>query len=53
MAAFYSSFRQWAQTNGYTMTQSQPIVRRNLEHMGYRVPRRGSGGRTVIGLRKR
>lgn len=52
LVEFYAQFRHWTQTNGYSLTQSQPIVRRNLEHMGFRVPRRAAG-RTLIGLRRR
>lgn len=49
---FYSEYRRWSVVNGYSMTQSMPIVRRNIEHMGFRVPRVGAG-RTIFGLRAR
>jgi phage/plasmid-associated DNA primase len=50
MAVFYDRYRHWAADNGFTMTQTQPTVRKNLEHMGFSVPRWGDGGRTIKGL---
>jgi P4 family phage/plasmid primase-like protien len=49
MKEFYARFRDWTQENGFTMVQSQPSVRKNLEHMGFRVPRHGMG-RVIKGL---
>lgn len=46
---FYLGFQAWTKENGFTMTQTKPTVRRNLEHMGYLVPRHGRG-RTIMGL---
>jgi putative DNA primase/helicase len=46
---FYRRYKVWADDNGFTMTQSKPTVRKNLEHMNYPVPRRASG-RVIVGL---
>ncbi len=48
----YTRYKASADDNGYTMTQTKPTVRRNLEHMNYRVPRHASG-RVIIGLKFR
>jgi putative DNA primase/helicase len=52
MDKFYLRYKAWADDNGYTMTQTKPTARKNLEHMNYRVPRRASG-RVIIGLKIR
>lgn len=49
---FYETYIGWAAENGFTMKQTAPVVRRNLIHMGFNVPRR-SVGRTIVGLRLR
>ena len=49
---FYVRYKAWADDNGYTMTQTKPTVRKNLEHLNYRVPRHASG-RVIIGLKIR
>ena len=41
LLAFYEAYRSWAQESGYTMTQVKSTVKKNLEHLGYPVPRRG------------
>lgn len=40
------------QSTAHSLTQAQQIVTRNLENMGFQVPRHGVG-RTIVGLRKR
>ncbi len=49
---FYEAYIDWAVENGFTLKQTAPVVRRNLIHMGFNVPRR-SAGRTIVGLRLR
>jgi hypothetical protein len=34
---------------GYTLTQTQPVVDRNLSHLGF-ATKKGNQGKTVIGL---
>ena len=52
MKDFYRAYSDWAQENGFTMKQTAPVVRRNLENLGYRVPRRRIG-RVIVGIRLR
>ena len=49
MDEFYISYKNWAGNNGFTMTQTAPTVRKNLEHMGFYVPRHRMG-RVIKGL---
>jgi phage/plasmid-associated DNA primase len=49
---FYRQYKIWADDSGFTMTQTKPNVRKNLENMGYRVPRHGVG-RVIKGLKLR
>ena len=52
MQELYAAYTTWAQHAGYTMVQSQPSFRRNLEHLGFQSSR-GSRGQRVTGLRLR
>jgi putative DNA primase/helicase len=52
MDVFYNHYKNWASENGFTMTQTQPTVRKNLEHLGFSVPRHGVG-RVIKGLSAR
>jgi P4 family phage/plasmid primase-like protien len=49
MKAFYDAYGDWTQDNGITLKQQQPTVRKNLEHMGYKVRHRNKGDK-VFGL---
>lgn len=49
MHEFYDRYKDWAADNGFTLTQTQPTVRKNLEHLGFYVPRHGVG-RVIKGL---
>ena len=49
---FYRHYKAWAEDNGYTMSQTKPTVRKNLEHMNFRIPRRAAG-RVIVGLKIR
>jgi phage/plasmid-associated DNA primase len=49
---FYRNYKNWADENGYTMTQTKPNVRKNLENIGYGVPRHNVG-RVIRGLKFR
>jgi hypothetical protein len=50
MRDLYKKYCAWAGENGITLTQQQPTVRRNLDHLGYPV-KHGNRGGTVHGLR--
>ena len=52
MQELYAAYTMWAQRAGYTMIQSQPSFRRNLEHLGFQSSR-GNRGQRVTGLRLR
>jgi phage/plasmid-associated DNA primase len=49
---FYRQYKIWAEDSGFTMTQTKPNVRKNLENMGYGVPRHNVG-RVIRGLKLR
>jgi putative DNA primase/helicase len=49
MKDFYKAYCDWAESNGITLVQQQPTVRKNLEHMGYKVRHRNKGDK-VFGL---
>jgi P4 family phage/plasmid primase-like protien len=49
MKEFYEAYRDWAEANGITLVQQQPTVRKNLEHMGYKVTH-GNKGTKCLGL---
>jgi P4 family phage/plasmid primase-like protien len=49
---FYRKYKAWAEDSGFTMTQTKPNVRKNLELLNYRVPRHGVG-RVIKGLKFR
>ena len=46
---FYLRYKAWAEDRRFTMTQTKPNVRGNLELLNYGVPRHGVG-RVVKGL---
>jgi P4 family phage/plasmid primase-like protien len=50
MKAFYVAYCDWAEANGITLVQQQPTVRKNLEHMGYKITH-GNKGSKCFGLR--
>jgi phage/plasmid-associated DNA primase len=52
MTEFYKRYKVWAEDNGFTMTQTKPTVRKNLELLNYSVPRHGVG-RVIRGLKFR
>jgi phage/plasmid-associated DNA primase len=52
LQAFYDAYREWATRSGYSLAQVKSTVQRNLEHLGYAVPRHGPG-LVVIGLKLR
>ena len=52
LLVFYEAYRAWALESGYTMTQVKSTVKKNLEHLGFAVPRHGPG-RVIIGLKLR
>ena len=49
MKAFYAAYTTWTQEMGYTLTQTQQTVTRNLEHLGYTTTKTNQG-LTIIGL---
>jgi hypothetical protein len=50
MKAFYEAYCSWTEANGITLKQQQPTVRKNLEHMGYKITH-GNKGSKCLGLR--
>ena len=52
MKAFYSAYTTWTQEMGYTLTQTQQTVSRNLQHLGF-ATRLTNQGVAVIGLKLR
>ena len=48
--SFYAAYTTWTQEMGYTLTQTQQTVTRNLEHLGYKTARTNKGV-AFIGLR--
>lgn len=50
MKDFYEAYCDWAGANGITLVQQQPTVRKNLEHMGYKITH-GNKGSKCFGLR--
>jgi putative DNA primase/helicase len=52
MDEFYKRYKIWADDSGFTMTQTKPNVRKNVENLGYRVPRHNVG-RVIRGLKFR
>ncbi len=49
MATFYRAYSDWTREMGYTMTQTQLTVTRNLENLHFAL-RKGNKGQMVIGL---
>jgi hypothetical protein len=47
---FCAAYRDWATDSGYSMTQVNSTVKRNLQHQGYAVRRHGPG-LVIIGLK--
>jgi putative DNA primase/helicase len=41
--SFYTAYTTWTQQMGYTLTQTQQTVTRNLEHLGYKTARTNKG----------
>ncbi len=52
MTDLYSAYCDWSEKMGFTMTQQQPTVRRNLVMLGYPVKHRNEGDK-VFGLKLR
>jgi putative DNA primase/helicase len=46
---FYDAYSAWTRGMGYTLTQTQQTVDRNLSHLGF-ATKRGNKGKMVIGL---
>ena len=46
---FYAAYSNWTQKMGYTLTQTQPAVTRNLKHLGYGTMH-SNQGLVVLGL---
>ena len=49
MKDFYAAYTTWTQEMGYTLTQTQQTVTRNLEHLGYTTTKTNKG-LAIIGL---
>jgi P4 family phage/plasmid primase-like protien len=49
MQDFYSAYSTWTKDMGYTLTQTQQTVTRNLEHLGFATTR-ANRGVTILGL---
>jgi len=47
--SFYACYTAWTQEMGYTLTQTQQTVTRNLEHLGYTTTKTNKG-LAIIGL---
>ena len=52
MKDFYSAYTVWTGEMGYTLTQTQQTVTRNLEHLGF-ATKKTNRGVAIIGLRLR
>jgi P4 family phage/plasmid primase-like protien len=50
LRAFYDEFHRWTREQGFTLTQNQMTVRRNLENLGFAV-KHGNTGETIHGLK--
>jgi putative DNA primase/helicase len=50
MKDFYKAYCDWADANGITLKQQQSTVRKNLEHIGYKITH-GNKGSKCFGLR--
>jgi putative DNA primase/helicase len=46
---FYEAYSEWTRRMGYTLTQTQQPVDRNLSHMGF-ATKKGNQGKIIIGL---
>jgi putative DNA primase/helicase len=46
---FYASYSAWTKGMGYTLTQTQPMVTRNLQHLGFGT-KKFNRGMTILGL---
>ena len=49
LADFYVAYANWTKDMGYTLTQTQQTVGRNLEHLGFG-GKKGNRGKLIIGL---
>ena len=47
---FYDAYSAWTRSMGYTLTQTQQTVDRNLSHLGF-ATKKGNQGKMVIGLK--
>ena len=47
---FYDAYSAWTRSMGYTLTQTQQTVDRNLSHLGF-ATKKGNLGKMVIGLK--
>jgi putative DNA primase/helicase len=48
--AFYEAYSEWTGSMGYTLTQTQQTVDRNLSHLGF-ATKKGNQGKMIIGLK--
>jgi putative DNA primase/helicase len=46
---FYASYSAWTKGMGYTLTQTQPMVTRNLQHLGFGT-KKTNQGMAILGL---
>ena len=49
MAEFYVAYADWTRAMGYTLTQTQQAMTRNLQHLGF-ATKKTNKGVAVIGL---
>jgi putative DNA primase/helicase len=49
MQDFYAAYSSWTRSMGYTLTQTQQVVDRNLTHLGY-ATKKSNKGKVVVGL---
>ena len=49
MTDFYAAYANWTRAMGYTLTQTQQTMTRNLQHLGH-ATKKTNKGVAVIGL---
>ena len=49
LKAFYEAYSNWTREMGYTLTQTQQTMTRNLEHLGYTTTKTNKG-LAILGL---
>ena len=49
MQDFYRAYSAWTRDMGYTLTQTQQTVTRNLEHLGF-ATKKTNQGMAILGL---